>query len=321
MHDYEFISANPLDHTGGRRDREETRRSYRLLNDLLFVVRRRLHIPAVTRWIAVSHALAAKHEGRGLSFAVLPNFVTNGAAATSTTRDGVFFVGRLTAEKGVHEVIALARALPTIRVSVAGWGPLAHVVETACEELPNLSFAGRVEPSALQPLFQTARVTVVPSLWEEPGALSVLESMAAGTPLVAYRKAARPSTCGTPPRASSSSPIVLRSRTACGRCWTIVTSGRHALRTRAGQPPRPIPRQRTLSASRESTRARADGDPASARAARLPDLSSVSHCWIVRLPLQELRSDVSADGGDGSSSAAGGRHAGTQGPAGDVLQR
>ena len=188
VHDYEFISANPLDHTGGRRDRMESRSSYRLLNDLMFLVRRQLHMPSVMSWIAVSEAVATMHSARGITCSVVPNFVPHSATGSPTTRDGILFVGRLTEEKGVRHVIALARRLPRLAVSIAGWGPLTPVVESACRELPNLRFAGRVAPDALPDIFARALVTVIPSLWEEPGALSVLESMAVGTPLVVYRR-------------------------------------------------------------------------------------------------------------------------------------
>ena len=162
-----------------------------------------------------------------------------------------------------------------------------------------------MEPSALQPLFQTARVTVVPSLWEEPGALSVLESMAAGTPLVAYRKGGaaeyvRNADAGIvvePDRAA----LVDGVRTLLDDCDLWETCSSNARRAAATTHSASTYVER-LSRIYESA---CRGDPASASAARVPDLSSVSHCSIVRLPLQELRSDVSADGGDGGSSAAG----------------
>jgi glycosyltransferase involved in cell wall biosynthesis len=188
VHDYEFISANPLDHSGGLLDRLEPRLSYRLLNDLTFVARRRVHVPAVDEWVSVSNAVAQRHGPQGNTMTVLPNFVEQGTKAASGARDGVVFIGRLTEEKGVRHVIELARALPQTAVTLAGWGPLSTVVEVAGQELANLEFAGRIEPDAVQELLSCAQVAVVPSLWEEPGAVGVLEAMAAGTPLVVYRK-------------------------------------------------------------------------------------------------------------------------------------
>ena len=188
VHDYEFIAANPLDHTGSTCDHLESRYSYRLLNSLMFRVRRRLHIPAVTSWIAVSRAVALRCRARGIDAEVLPNFVVDGASIEEAARRGILFVGRLTAEKGVADVLAVARARPEIPIKVAGWGPLAQDVTNAAKELPNLAFYGRVSRDVLPSIYARALVTIVPSLWEEPGALSVLESMAAGTPLVVYRK-------------------------------------------------------------------------------------------------------------------------------------
>lgn len=188
VHDYEFISASSLDHLGGSLDRHEPRLSYRVLNDLTFIVRRRVHAPAVDEWIAVSDAVARRYSAAGLTTAVVPNFVEAVSTRATGVRNGVVFIGRLTEEKGVRDVIALASAIPETAVSIAGWGPLSSVVEEAAGAIPNLHFVGRVEFDAVQRLLAGAQVAVLPSLWEEPGAVGALEAMAAGTPLVVYRK-------------------------------------------------------------------------------------------------------------------------------------
>jgi glycosyltransferase involved in cell wall biosynthesis len=187
VHDYEFISANPLDHSGRRFDQSESRLSYRLLNDLTFVVRRRVHASAVDEWISVSDAVARLYRARGIQTTVLPNFVEPAAHDPAASRSGVVFIGRLTEEKGVRHVIALARELRGTEVSIAGWGQLAPVVQDAAEELENLQFSGRIGHEAVTRMLARARVAVIPSLWEEPGAIVVLEAMATGTPLVVYR--------------------------------------------------------------------------------------------------------------------------------------
>ena len=187
VHDYEFISANPLDHSGGRFDRGESRLSYRALNDLTFIVRRRVHAPAVDEWVSVSDAVARRYGARGIQTTVLPNFVELAARDPADSRSGVVFIGRLTEEKGVRHVIGLASELPDTEVSIAGWGQLAPVVECAAEKLENLRFSGRIDSEAVARMLAHARVAVIPSLWEEPGAIVLLEAMAAGTPLVVYR--------------------------------------------------------------------------------------------------------------------------------------
>ena len=60
-------------------------------------------------------------------------------------------------------------------------------VVAASERLPNLSYRGWLDLAELRVLFAGARVVLTPSTWEEPGALTSLEAMATGTPLVSYR--------------------------------------------------------------------------------------------------------------------------------------
>jgi glycosyltransferase involved in cell wall biosynthesis len=187
VHDYEFISANPLDHTGQRFDHRESRLSYRVLNDLTFLARRRVHATAVDEWISVSEAVARRYRARGIGTTVLPNFVELAAHDPADSRSGVVFIGRLTEEKGVRHVIALAEELRDSDVSIAGWGQLAPVVQGAAEELANLRFRGQIDTQAVTRMLAHARVAVIPSLWEEPGAIVLLEAMATGTPLVVYR--------------------------------------------------------------------------------------------------------------------------------------
>ena len=187
VHDYEFISANALDHSGRRFDYEEGRLSYRLLNSLTFVLRRRVHASAVDAWIAVSDAVARRYASRGIQTTVLPNFVELAPHEAADSRSGVVFIGRLTEAKGVRHVIALAKELSDTEFSIAGWGQLAPVVAGAAQELENVRFCGRIDSEAVQRMLAHARVAVIPSLWEEPGAIVVLEAMAAGTPLVVYR--------------------------------------------------------------------------------------------------------------------------------------
>jgi glycosyltransferase involved in cell wall biosynthesis len=190
LHDYEFMAANPLDARGARLDRRESRSSYRALNAATFVVRRRVHVPAVDEWIAVSDFVAAAHVTRGISSTVIANFADVEAAASipASHRQGIAFLGTLSLEKGAQDVLRLAEALPEFSVVVAGRGPLEPLVRSEAERLPNLDFRGQLDPLAATELVRSASVVVVPSRWEEPGALVALEAMAVGTPVVAYRR-------------------------------------------------------------------------------------------------------------------------------------
>jgi glycosyltransferase involved in cell wall biosynthesis len=189
LHDYQFISANPLDDCGHWLDRGETRLSYRVLNTATLPIRRFVHVPRVSSFIAVSRFVARIHASRGIHATVLPNFVAPAPAprrASFEDREGIVYFGRLQAEKGVEHVLEVARRLPEVPVYVAGWGTLAGHVAAEADRCPNLHFLGRLSPDATRDLIGTARLAILPSLWSEPGALASLEAMAEGTPVIAY---------------------------------------------------------------------------------------------------------------------------------------
>ena len=187
-HDYEFVSASAIDDTGRRYDHDETRRSYRLLNSVLFGIKRAVHVPRVSAWITVSRDLAGVYRTRGrIETRPLPNFVTaGGPVLPATARDGALFVGRLSAEKGVEQVIELARRLPGLPITVAGLGPLAGLVAEAAAATPNLCFEGQLDPAAVARRMRESRLVLMPGTWREPAGLVALEAMRAGTPVIGY---------------------------------------------------------------------------------------------------------------------------------------
>lgn len=187
-HDYEFVSASAIDDTGRRTDRDEESLRFRALNSSLFVVKRGVHRRAVTRWVAVSEFVARRLRSSGIDARVVPNPAPSHEArrVPFNERKGLVFAGRLVAEKGIADVIRLAELLPEMRISVAGGGPAAPMVEEATRRLSNVDYVGRIDRQAAKNLLGGALAVVVPSLWQEPGALVPLEAMASGTPVVVY---------------------------------------------------------------------------------------------------------------------------------------
>ena len=188
LHDYEFLAASYRDHRGRWIDRDESKASFRALNTATYVLRRRLHAGKVDAWIANSRYVAARYGARGIVSTVLPSFVEPVTADPPSFLDrrGVVFVGRLSVEKGVRDVLELAESLPSIEFSVAGHGPLEEEVAAAAGRLPNLEFVGSLDHAAVLRLLERARVCVMPSRWQEPGGIAALEAMSVGTPVVAY---------------------------------------------------------------------------------------------------------------------------------------
>lgn len=193
VHDYEFVSASPFDSTGQRIDRRDSRAAYRALNTTLFGIKRTVHRRLVNEWISVSDYVAQVMGRGGISTHVVPNFGPGTRAPrTRDAREGVAFVGRLHDDKGIHDVIELARRLPNTRVSVAGAGPCSQLVREATSRVPSLEFLGELDHESVVDLFARSCVAVVPSRWDDPAPLVVLEALSVGTPVVAYERGGLP---------------------------------------------------------------------------------------------------------------------------------
>jgi len=105
----------------------------------------------------------------------------------------VLFSGKLTKYKGVKYLIAAAKNINAI-IGIAGDGPTRKVLEEQVKELglKNVRFFGHIDSNDLTKLYYRADVCVVPSIWDEPLGLVVLEAMAAKTPVVVTRKGGIP---------------------------------------------------------------------------------------------------------------------------------
>jgi glycosyltransferase involved in cell wall biosynthesis len=100
----------------------------------------------------------------------------------------LLFVGRLVPYKGLEVLIrALARQPPGLPLVVAGDGPLRSDLEGLATRLNvDARFIGRVADEQLPQLYRGARLTVLPSVnRQEAFGITLLESMACGTPVVA----------------------------------------------------------------------------------------------------------------------------------------
>ena len=105
----------------------------------------------------------------------------------------ILFSGKLTKYKGVRYLVHAAKNI-NATIGIAGDGPERKNLENLTKELKlkNVRFFGYIDNKDLIKLYYKADVCVVPSVWDEPLGLVVLEAMASKTPVVVTRKGGIP---------------------------------------------------------------------------------------------------------------------------------
>ncbi|MBT3419290.1 MAG: glycosyltransferase [Candidatus Magasanikbacteria bacterium] len=94
----------------------------------------------------------------------------------------VFFMGRLSPEKGIDVLFDAAIKTPDISYKIAGAGSLFDHLKKRIthERISNIELVGYKSGKVLTRLIDGARLVVVPSIWYENSPLSILEAMARG---------------------------------------------------------------------------------------------------------------------------------------------
>ena len=93
------------------------------------------------------------------------------------------YVGRLSPEKGVADLLKVASRLP-YRLKVAGGGPLEAELREQYASCGSIEFLGMLDAAGVVNVLSGARMCVIPSQWYENNPLSVVEALCAGTPVV-----------------------------------------------------------------------------------------------------------------------------------------
>ncbi|MBR1394129.1 MAG: glycosyltransferase family 4 protein [Prevotella sp.] len=118
------------------------------------------------------------------------------------------YSGRLREEKGILPLIQAVKKLDTIPhlklliIGASGYGkgqqpsPFVLRLTAECESISSqVVFTGFIDYHDVPSYLKMADVAVVPSMWEEPFGLTVVEAMAVGLPLITTRSGGIPEIC------------------------------------------------------------------------------------------------------------------------------
>ncbi len=125
---------------------------------------------------------------------VKPNFLAHDPGPRSAPGNYALFVGRLSPEKGVLEMLRTWLHLPHIPLVVVGDGPLFDdalgIVRRSGST--HIRLLGRMSAKDTQTQIKGARFLLFPSRWYEPFGVALIEAAGAGVPAIAARIAGIP---------------------------------------------------------------------------------------------------------------------------------
>ncbi|WP_052462359.1 glycosyltransferase family 4 protein [Nigerium massiliense] len=138
------------------------------------------------RLITLNDHARATYDGLARGHVLtIPNFVQP-RSAPADSREGWLYVGRLTPEKGVLELIESFPA--EHHLTIAGEGPLAARVRDRAENSANVTFVGRLSPEEVAVEMASSSGVIIPSLWAEGIPTVALEALSASAPLIISNK-------------------------------------------------------------------------------------------------------------------------------------
>lgn len=121
------------------------------------------------------------------SSAIIPNFIRSKNKKVLKNFGKYFlFIGRLSEEKGILQLLEIFVTNPAVRLIVIGDGPLREKVEVL-RKFKNIEFIGFMPHEKINAYLQNALCTIIPSLFYETGPLVLIESYASGTPVIVPR--------------------------------------------------------------------------------------------------------------------------------------
>lgn len=154
---------------------------------------RERQLAKLDRIFAPSRYTADKHRSNGVEapIEVLPLFssIEHPANAGPVVSRRLVYAGRLTALKGIGNLVRVVAGMPEIELLVIGDGDMRAELVAAYGDRPNIRFIGKVDQQSLARHYAEASAVVVPSIVPETFGLSLVEAGACGTPSIVAKGA------------------------------------------------------------------------------------------------------------------------------------
>jgi glycosyltransferase involved in cell wall biosynthesis len=144
----------------------------------------------VDAYIAISHFQKTRFVRSGIQAGrihVKPNFVEPDPGEGSQGGRYALFVGRLSVEKGLTLLLNAWRKLrEEIPLVIVGDGPMRPYLQAEAKsgQLRSVHFTGELRRPEVYDAMKRAAFLVVPSVWQEPFGLNIVEAFACGTPVL-----------------------------------------------------------------------------------------------------------------------------------------
>ena len=133
----------------------------------------------------------------GISFTPYqPSCDENKNIQTKNTKVRFIFAGTLVDFKGILKLLEAFKDVqkhqPNVELVICGAGPLQGKIQEESSQNPAILYRGKLDAESIAKEYQQADICVIPSLWEEPFGLVVIEAAYYGCALIASNKGGIP---------------------------------------------------------------------------------------------------------------------------------
>jgi len=178
----------------------ESRIASGAMGSVLYYVRQIGLFEKVNRWIAISNVQKALHVEMGIpedKITVISHFYERKGMPPKPRPNGdALFIGRLSPEKGVSQLLEAWKLLgrKDKKLYIVGEGPELPKLRAYASRnrLENVIFTGFLSANEQAEIWEKSAFSVVPSIWEEPFGMVVLESWGNARPVIGHQIGALP---------------------------------------------------------------------------------------------------------------------------------